>query len=655
MTRARQVTLTYALAAGAWILFSDNLLRLFLPDPEAFLRWSVYKGVAFVGLTSLLLLVVLGRAFGAAEAGYQALLAQDQELRRLNRLYSALSQINQAIVRSSSREELLESVCQALVRDGGFTMSWIGWEDPGSRRLEPAAAAGDQDGYVGRIVIYTDERPEGLGPAGRAFRADSPMVCNDIHHDPLTIGWREQAIRQGFCAFAAFPVHDKGRVRGVLSVYAAEPGFFQEPEIALLVEAARDLSHALDNLALRDERRRAELLARREREFSQTMIESMPGVLYLYDEQGRLLRWNRNFETVTGYSAAEIGQMRPLEFFAREDQAALEERIAEVFQHGESSIEAPFLSKDGTSKHYHFTGKRILFDGAACLVGVGIDISDRKRAEDALRELNDTLEARVVERTEALQQAVLRAEAADRIKSAFLATMSHELRTPLNSIIGFTGIILQGLAGPLNEEQARQLGMVRTSARHLLDLINDVLDLSKIEAGQLEVRVDVFDLREAIERVTALVRPMAERKGLEISSSVDPSLGEMKSDRRRFEQILLNLLNNAVKFTDRGGVTLTVERHAGFRRSVQEPIREAVKVRVIDTGIGIRPEDLQNLFQPFRQLDSGLTRQHEGSGLGLAICRRLCDLMGGTITATSQWGAGSEFSVTLPLQGLVDE
>jgi PAS domain S-box-containing protein len=391
---------------------------------------------------------------------------------------------------------------------------------------------------------------------------------------------------------------------------------------------------------------------RSEKLFSDTMIESMPGVFYFYDATGRFLRWNRNFETVSGYSGEEIARMHPLDFVAVGERARVEQRIADVFETGEASIEATFVAKNGRSTPYLFTGTRILCGNAACVVGVGIDISQRKRAEMDLRELNQTLEGKVVERTEELQEATTRAEAADHIKSAFLASMSHELRTPLNAIIGFTGTLLQDLAGPLNQEQRKQLEIVRGSGRHLLALVNDVLDISKIEAGHLEVACEPFDLPCSMARVLGIVAPLAEKKGLALQTRISSELNQAVGDERRFEQILLNLLSNAIKFTERGEVVLAAERISDFKLPGSDAMGPAVRVRVTDTGGGIKPEDLVTLFQPFRQIDSSLSRSHEGTGLGLAICRRLATLMGGAVAAESVPGKGSIFIVTLPLERL---
>ncbi len=252
--------------------------------------------------------------------------------------------------------------------------------------------------------------------------------------------------------------------------------------------------------------------------------------------------------------------------------------------------------------------------------------------------------------THELRLAKESAEAADRLKSAFLATMSHELRTPLNSIIGFTGIILNGLAGPLNPEQTNQLGMVQSSARHLLALINDVLDISKIEAGQLTLSFDPFNLRDAITRMVDLVKPMADKKGL--SMRIDLSFDEdvIISDQRRVEQIILNLLSNAIKFTENGSVVLEVTDVPDYPGRVNNRVMSAVSICVTDTGIGINPEDLTMIFNPFQQVETGLSQPVEGTGLGLAISKRLVDLLGGDIKAESEWCRGSRFTVTLPVK-----
>ncbi len=267
------------------------------------------------------------------------------------------------------------------------------------------------------------------------------------------------------------------------------------------------------------------------------------------------------------------------------------------------------------------------------IIGANWDITAEKKYKALLEDLNQVLVHQAAE----LKIEKEHAEESDRLKSAFLAIMSHELRTPLNSIIGFTGIILQGLSGPLTDEQHKQLGMVKLSARHLLELINDILDLSKIEAGQLEIHPAPFSLPDAIEKTVGVIAPLAAKKGLALESGVAAPTGTVVSDRRRVEQILINLANNAIKFTEAG----TVRLEGSFDR-------DQVVLRVSDTGMGIKPGDIPRLFEPFQQIDTGLNRNHEGSGLGLAICAKLARALGGEISVESEWGVGSIFTVTLP-------
>ena len=277
-------------------------------------------------------------------------------------------------------------------------------------------------------------------------------------------------------------------------------------------------------------------------------------------------------------------------------------------------------------------------------------VMERRRAEEEMQKLNVNL----VRQAHELAEETERAKAADRLKSAFLATMSHELRTPLNSIIGFTGLLHQGLAGPLNPEQKKQIGMVLGSSRHLLTLVNDVLDLTKIEAGDLQVSFKPFAVSDALQRCRELLMPLAERKNLRLEVRIAPEVGQIVNDRRRVEQVLINLVGNGIKFTDKGQVVVLADLlppgHKNGGRLAANHSGPVVRIQVVDSGIGMRPEDLGKLFNAFRQLDSGLNRQHEGTGLGLVICEQLLRAMGGDIAVQSQWGAGSTFTVTLPVE-----
>jgi PAS domain S-box-containing protein len=373
----------------------------------------------------------------------------------------------------------------------------------------------------------------------------------------------------------------------------------------------------------------------------QTLARISPVGIFRTEPNGSTTYVNPKWCEISGLSVDQAMGDRWLDAVHADDQEKLSRGWQESTQLEKPSYsEYRFLHPDGTITWV--MGQAVpemnSRDQVIGYVGTVTDITERVQIEMELRSLNTELEERVILRTKELSSAMRQAQEADRLKSAFLATMSHELRTPLNSIIGFTGVLLQGLAGPLNTEQMKQQLMVRDSAYHLLALINDVLDISKIEAGQLEVARSSFDMRAAIEDTMRSVLPQAQKKGLTLTAAIASNVGVLFSDRRRVEQILLNLLSNAIKFTDRGEVQLACLVEG-----------EWLEISVHDTGIGIRPEDLDKLFEPFHQLEVGLNRRHEGTGLGLAICKNLVMLLGGQIRVESEPGAGSTFTFTLPL------
>jgi PAS domain S-box-containing protein len=407
------------------------------------------------------------------------------------------------------------------------------------------------------------------------------------------------------------------------------------------IEAIRDVT---------EQKRIEEALRTSERKYRELVMLANTIILH-WSYDGRIIYMNEYGLKFFGYTEAEvlgrhvIGTLVPESDSTGRDLRPLMESIcAKPEQFGRNINEN--ILKNGERVWIDWANKVIL-DGHGQvkeILSVGSDITERKNAEEQIRNLNnelqryaEVLEQRVAERTAELASAMEKAQAADRIKSAFLATMSHELRTPLNSIIGFTGIILQRLAGPLNEEQDKQMQMLQNSARHLLSLINDVLDISKIEAGQLELIPKPFELKPSIEKTVKLISSLAEKKGLGIDIDYIGNAGTITADQRRIEQIILNLLNNAVKFTEKGSIRILCRINDG--RCI---------LSVADTGIGIAQEEMPGLFQPFHQVDTGLSRKAEGTGLGLSICKKILDMMGGTIEVQSKPGEGSIFTINFP-------
>lgn len=380
---------------------------------------------------------------------------------------------------------------------------------------------------------------------------------------------------------------------------------------------------------------------RAEGDFLRSTTDSLPGVFYVINAEGRFLRWNKNFEEVTGKSAAEMASVSPLDFFAGADRDLIAERIGMVFAQGEATAEAEFLVRDGSFRPYVFTGKRVLLDDQALLVGMGMDVSSMKALEVELALHRDHLQELVDERTRELQEARRQAESAVRAKSAFLANMSHEIRTPMNAITGTVSLMVREGVTP---KQADWLNTIDGAARHLLGILNNILDLSKIEAGKFSLEeLDVVAAALTAD-IASMLGERARAKGLELRVETAPIPFRLLGDPTRLKQALLNYATNAIKFTDRGSITL--------RTRLLEEADDSVLLRfeVEDTGIGIAPEMLSRLFHAFEQADSSTTRKYGGTGLGLAIARQLAQLMGGDAGAESTPGAGSLFWLTARLR-----
>ncbi len=367
------------------------------------------------------------------------------------------------------------------------------------------------------------------------------------------------------------------------------------------------------------------------------VIDAVPDALFRMDREGRFLEFKpaRDFEAVLPperFLGKLPGEL-PLPDEMRDAWSDGVRRASESSEH--VTVEYTLQYADGALREFE---ARMVCSGSDEIVAIVRDITQRKADSRRDAQRRQELERVVQQRTADLMDANIRLEEASRAKSAFLANMSHELRTPLNSIIGFTDMMLGELAGPITDEQRKQLGMVRQAGRHLLSLLEDVLDITRVEAGRLEPLPSEFELMSLVDEVVGLIRASTAERGLMLRTATRDAPRILNTDRRLLQQVLLNLLGNAIKFTDSGAVTLEVRAASP----------DQVVFAVTDTGPGIERGELEAIFEPFVQGHDDRVAKPLGFGLGLTISRELVRLLGGTMSVTSRAGHGSTFSVIIP-------
>jgi two-component system, sensor histidine kinase and response regulator len=594
-----------------------------------------------------------------ANAALQAEIAErrraEEQLRRVNRAHQALTRCNQALVRATDEPGFLQEICRIIVEVGGYRLCWVGYaEQDEARMVRPVAAAGDSLDYLDSIGVTWADTERGRGPAGTAIRTGNSCVCMDVAADPQLAPWRREVLRRGFASVLAIPLTTDGQTFGALTMYAREANTCNDEELALLQALANDLAYGITALRTRIEREKAEgalrqahdelearvtertaTLARTNAQLQQeileriqteeelrTLMDTIPDSIYFKDRESRFIRANKAL-------ARWVGVGDPCRLLGKTDfDLFTEEHARQAYEDEQEIIRTgrPIVGKEEkeTWPDGHITWvsttKMPYRDSQGRVIGTfgsSRDITERKQAEEELRAAKET------------------AEAANRAKSAFLATMSHEIRTPMNGIIGMTELALDT---ELTPTQSEYLTLLKKSADSLLTLLNDILDFSKIEAGKFDLDHSSFALRDNLgDTLNALALP-AHQKGLELACVVGPEVPDaLVGDAVRLRQVLVNLVGNAIKFTEAGEVVVRVEVRE--RRGDQVALHLAVR----DTGIGIPADQLRRIFDPFLQGDNSLRRKYEGTGLGLAISMRLVEMMGGRLTVESAVGEGSTF------------
>jgi PAS domain S-box-containing protein len=533
-------------------------------------------------------------------------------IRLLDELHSAAEAERQ---RANEREALLATITDLSAE---LELSRL-LEAVLARAVTLLGAAGGElaicDDATGDLVIAANHNmredsrgtrlKQGEGAMGHVIRTGEQMLIPDYQ---AWVGRSDQYARIDARAVVVGPLLIGGRAVGAINVWHEDPArSFSEADQRLLTLFGQQAAIAMENARLF-------AAAQRERQYFEVLVQNSPVAIVVLDRDHRVVSCNPGFESLYGYTQPEVIGHNLDDLITTEETRL--QAVSYTVQASEDRTVQGFgqrRRKDGSMVDVEVLAVPIIIGGERVgMMGLYHDVTELLSARQA-------------------------AEAANTAKSQFLANMSHELRTPLNAIIGYSEMLEEETAEQGHAEYVPDLQKIRAAGRHLLALINDVLDLSKIEAGKLELFLETFDLRQAVEDVATTVQPLIARNDNRLVVDVADDVGTMHSDLTRFRQILLNLLSNASKFTERGTVTVAIERQG-----------DEVVLRVTDSGIGMTPEQLGRLFEAFAQAEASTSKKYGGTGLGLAITRRFCQLMGGDVTASSDPGRGSTFTVRLP-------
>lgn len=481
----------------------------------------------------------------------------------------------------------------------------------------------------------------GQGLSGWVMETGVPLRTGNVHAHSQYVG-SYAGIQSGLY----MPLIVGDRVIGVISVESETPNDFTEQDERLLATLANQTAIAFENARLYNavqkellERNRAEEALRASEAHYRELADSITDILFELDQSLHCTHWNKTSETLLGIPVDDAIGRSMHEIFGESEEQTRIERIYEAVlsDHQPRTFETTFVLNE-EARSFEINA----YPSTRGISVVAKDVTERKQMEVALETERNQLARHVEERTADLSRANSNLARALRVKDEFLANMSHELRTPLNAILGLSESLGEQIAGPLNEKQQKYITTISESGHHLLSLINDILDLAKIESGQITLDINKVDIHSVCQASLRMIKQLAQKKNQEVSLEIDDDLGLMWADERRLKQMIVNLLSNAVKFTPENG-KLGLEVHG-------DESENKITITVWDNGIGIKEEGLARLFQPFVQLDSGLAREAAGTGLGLALVAQMARLHGGSVNVHSEPEKGSRFSIVLPWQ-----
>jgi PAS domain S-box-containing protein len=565
------------------------------------------------------------------------------EQRRADRRQALQHAVAKVLAGASTVEQAVPDLLQALV----VNLDWhvgLFWRVQDDRQTIVCTRDWSVDPTVVQEFLSRSRQEvysAGADLPGRCWARGEPLWVEDIARDPLFTRGPVEAT-EVLHAACAFPIWLRANVYGVMELFSREP---QAEDWDLL----RALGTVGRQIGLFVERTEVEAALHENEARTSLIIDTALDAVMTMDRTGRITEWNVQAEQIFGWSAHEvIGRDIADTIFPPSHRSSYREYVQRLLEPRDEPlsnrlVEMMGLRRDSLEFPVEIAMTPLAVEGAVIFSAFIRDITSRKEAEQALKSYAQQLE----HINQQLDAALREAKAATEAKSSFLATMSHEIRTPMNGVIGMTGLLLETA---LTDEQRDYAETVRTCGDHLLTIINDILDFSKIEAGKLDLEVIEFDLRLAIDESLDLVAERASSKGLNLACLFHADVPRrLLGDPGRLRQVVMNLTANAIKFTEHGDVVVEVTVDAQSKEDA------TIRVAVTDTGIGISEEARVRLFQSFSQADGSTTRKYGGTGLGLAICKRLVEMMGGTIGVTSRVGEGSCFWFRVNLRKQADD
>lgn len=572
-----------------------------------------------------------------------------QEIKKLLNDTEELYRIGIAVTSSESLDEALDTLLREVRRTFNVSAGSIALFDEKNKTLTLEAYQGFPDDFSENKQWQI--RNKGL--TEHILNKRVPTIINNVQeYKDADI---KNLLRWGIKSLVAVPLLANDKIIGILYLDDFRPREWSKSEIEFIILLSIQAAYAIEKFRL------IETITETQT-YLKNVLNNSADIIITTDPDGRIVEFNQGASKILGYSKDEVVGKKVEELWLNPKDR--EEILKSLEKQGSvTNYETQLITKDGRIIDVILT-LSLIKNGDGKIhgtVGISKDITEKKKLERAieernleLKELNEKLEEKVMERTVELEKANRELERSNKLKSQFIATMSHELRTPLNSILGFSELLLDEVFGSLTEKQKRYVNNIYNSGNHLLQLINNILDLAKIESGRMQLHYEIFSLKQALLEVENILKPMIDKKNQRLNVSINEKLSVINADRTKFKQIFYNLLSNAIKFTGEGGsifinADLIEKKNYDFMSKEGCCKYNYLKISITDTGIGIKKDDQEKIFSEFEQLDSSLSRKYEGTGLGLALTKKLVELHGGEIFLDSEEGKGSTFTVILPL------